>query len=144
LEVRWGIHEGTVYSPAVKTAPSGHRDIGTCTTDRIRDWVYPAWFTDLPRFHTWNLSVLDQSEHMLMAKRPELETCSDPLSAEVLDAHGEGALVLDLKEGWVNSVTIKEGFGHAELDACLMQTTRAWRLPPYATGQFTMWLTFAY
>ena len=144
LEVRWGIHEGAIFSPAVKATPSGHRDIGTCATDAIRGWSYPAWFTDLPRFHTWNLTVIDQAERMLMAKRPELTSCSDPLSAEDLDAHGEGALALELREGWVNAVEIKEGFGHPELDACLLNTSRAWRLPAYASGQFTMWLTFGY
>ena len=144
LEVRWGVDTGSVYSPAVKSTPDGHRDIGTCVLEAVASWQYPAWFTDLPRFHTWNLDPLKQSERLLHAMQGDLEGCSDAQPADVIAAHGSGTLFLVLEEGWVKSVEVKNGLEHEEFAACLLQTTRAWRLPGYATGNFSMYLTFGY
>ena len=141
LEMHWGVSEGKVYSPKPLRAPEGHQDIGACVAEAVSGWQYPAWFTNLPRIHTWNLKVIEQTQRLLSPNYAKLYACGSVLAPEEFDTAGRGRLSFIVEEGWIKSVHVEEGFDHPALQQCLQETAMQWRLPSYGRGQFNLNLT---
>ena len=141
LELHWSVTDGKVYSPKPLRTPDGHQDIGSCVAGAVAGWQYPPWFTNLPRIHTWNLKVIEQTQRLLSPNYAKLYACGSVLAPDEFEAAGRGRLSFVVEEGWVKRVHVEEGFDHPALQQCLGETAMQWRLPSYGRGQFNLNLT---
>ena len=141
LEMHWGVSAGQVYSPKPLNTPEGHQDIGSCVARAATDWQYPAWFTNLPRIHTWNLKVIEQTQRLLSPHYTQLYSCGAMLKPDQLPTLGKGRLFFVLEEGWVKQAEIVDGFDHEGVQQCLHDAAKSWRLPAYGRGQYNLNLT---